>query len=281
MLQFMSMENRNDFTLPYDPYDSNRSPFTPQIPKTCFHTQSLATYLMSALFRAEYMAGGDFVHAMPIPTLCSKKELLFTGERFDQWDLDVLLYCALNSPVKNGTPLPFQFGPANLLHSLGMRNTILNRQRVSNSLRKLHNGVVEIIGSGYRYMTRFIDRVLVDSHTERLIVETNGDVVTTFRTNEMSDCLQIRKSLRNNGLAKWLHGATLVYKGGLTATHDSLHSLSCPKVRTAHLFNTRLDKALDLLEKTNLVEVWSSNTKIQIISRVVRSNEGSCGLIHL
>lgn len=274
----MSMEDR----LPQSPYDSEQSLFNARAPKTAFRPQSSSMYLLSSLFRAEYMAEAEFMQAMPIATLHGKKQLLFTGERFDQWDLDVLLYCALHTPLRSGRPEPFQFTPGELLHDFGMRNTVLNRQRVGDSLRRLHNGVVEIKGDGYRYMTRFMDRVLVDSRTERYIAETNGDVATAFRADSTACAARVRKHLRNDGLAKWLHGAISIHKGGITADYASLHALSAPKVRTMRLFSNRLDKALALLRKHDLVETSNDTAgKIQIISRVIRTDEGSCGIIRL
>lgn len=280
MHPFMSMADTAGFTLPYGP-DSEYDLFnTHPSADVSFRVQRLGTYLISNLFRAEYMSEAGFVHDLKLVTLCRGKELFFTGQRFDQWDLDVLFYCALNTPTKNGIPHQFEFAPEELLHSLNLRNTPLNRQRVFDSLKRLHNGEVEIRGKDYQYMTRFINRVLVDAGRGKCLVETNADVAATFRASKVSEEIRDRRILGRDGLAKWLHGATMVFKGGFTSNKENLYELCDPDTKQMRCFANKLDKALHLLESTARIESWATEEdRVRVVSKAPRIKNSACGVL--
>lgn len=281
MFQLMPTTDATGFSLPHGLGHDLFSNDSLLSSHASFRIQRLGTYLISNLFRAEYMAKTRFVHDMQLVTLCRGKELFFSGERFDQWDLDVLLYCAVQTTIKNGQPGLFQFEPSELLRSLNLRNSGLNRQRVFASLQRLHNGVIDIRGKDYRYMTRFINRVLLDSQKDQCLVETNADVAATFRANGVAAEIRERQQLGRNGLAKWLHGATMVFKGGFTSTKEELHALCDPQTKQIRCFSKRLNKAMELLAENGRVENWSEkHDEIRVVSSAMRSRNATCGVFH-
>lgn len=264
----------------YDiPLAAARSLFSPSSPKASFRIQRLGSYLVSNLFAAEYMAESEFVHEQRLVTLCRGKKMFFTGARFDQWDLDVLLYCALTAPVKNGKPVQFQFSPVDLLRALNLRNSPSNRDRVFTSLLRLHTGVIDIRGSDYRYMTRLMNRVLVDAAQERCLVEINEDVTASFRMGDAPLQLRDRRALGRNGLAKWLHGVVMVFTGGFTSDIEGLHSLCRPAANPAPRFAAGLEGALDLLEDIGVVESRRiDGSRVRVVAGTAPASNATCGV---
>ena len=281
MHRFMTMSDNPGFVLPCNAYGTKHSLFDSfRSNDGSFRIQRPGTYLISNLFRAEYMAKTTFVHDLKLTTLCRGKELFFTGERFDQWDLDVLLYCSLNNPIHNGQPGQFRFSPADLLRSFNLRSTPMNRQKVYDSLHRLHNAAVDIRGNGYQYMTRFINRVLVDTTKEECLVETNADVAMTFRDKDVSSEIGDRRALGRNGLAKWLHGATMVFRGGFISDTEHLYELCGQDTRQMRCFSNRLEKAVRLLKENSSIENWGmDNGQVRVVSRVMQVSGSACGVL--
>ncbi len=278
----MFMTAAAGFALPDPLYDNDQLFFAePGPPSASFRIQRLGTYLVSDLFIAKQTIKSDFVHEQRLVTLCRGKELFFTGQRFSQWDLDVLLYCSLNTSPQGNDPGKFRFTPVELLHALNMRNSPANRSRVFESLQRLHTGVIDIRGRDYQYMTRLMNRVLVDTRKERCLVEVNGDVADCFRMGGIDRGIRARQSLSRNGLAKWIHGATMVFRGGFTAEMESLRHLCHVTAGQRHSFPNMLAKALELLESSGCIEHWHINgTSIQVTSRSIRERKTMCGVFH-
>jgi hypothetical protein len=276
------MTDTVEFALPHDPYNSQPTLFAePQGITASFRIQRLGTYLISNLFSADYMGKSEFVHDKRLVTLCRGKELYFTGELFDQWDLDVLLYCAMNTPARNSQQGQFQFSPADLLHSLNLRNSAINRQRVYDSLQRLHTGDIDIRGDQYRYMTRLINRVLVNEIQGLCLVEINSDVTTSFRMSSVPMEINDRRALSRNGLAKWLHGATMVFKGGFTAEINSLYDLCRIPTRQQRSFVSRLEQALEHLMANGHIESWSiDNNRVRVTSQATQVRNTACGMFY-
>lgn len=282
MFQDMQAADSTMFAMPSTPYDSDHSLFPLSSPnKTTFRTQRLGTYLISDLFLGDYMAPSRFVHNKQLTTLARGKDLFFTGETFDQWDLDVLLHCVVNAPANARQACQIRFSPADLLRALNLRNNKLNQAQVFASLQRLHTGVIDIAGSDYRYMTRLINRVLIDRQQNQCLVEINNDVVTTFRSGSTPMKLEDRRFLGRNGMAKWLFGATKVFEGGFTSTMDSLCALCGTPARQKRFFANRLGKALDLLADNGRIEDWTiDGDTIRVASKSLRTRNTVCGIFH-
>ncbi len=247
-----------------------------------FRLQRLGVYLVSDLFNPGYMSASNFVKDKPLVTLAQGKHLFFTGETFDQWDLDVLIYCAENTNSVQGGTKQIQLEPAQLLRSLHLRNSKLNQERVFASLHRLHTGAIEIVGKGYRYMTRLINRVLLDEKRQQCIVEVNSDVVDSLRQGDkVSMEIQERFSLGRNGLAKWLHGTTMVFKGGFGAEVNCLHTLCGAPARSLRGFSSRLCNTLKVLSQAGLLEDWKmEGNHVQVTARSMRVRNSVCGIIY-
>ncbi|BDQ35595.1 hypothetical protein [Pseudodesulfovibrio portus] len=250
-------------------------------PRKEFRQQKLGIYLLSDLFSASFMGKSHFVKDRQLVDLARDKRVSFTGETFDQWDLDVLLYCAMRTVTNRDSQGKIQVNPADVLRETGLRNFDENRDRVYASLFRLHTGSLLIEGKGYRYMTRLIDRVLLDQSKECCLVEVNGDVVNSLRNEcNLRLAVESRFSMKRSGLAKWLHGAVLVFKGGFKADIGSLHSLCGASNRTRHLFPHMLGKALASLEEAGVITSWHiEGRKLMVLPGSRQMIETACGFI--
>ncbi|BCS89773.1 hypothetical protein [Pseudodesulfovibrio sediminis] len=248
---------------------------------TSFRQQRLGVYLLSDLFTAGFMSASEFVHDKRLVTLARDKTTTYTGETFDQWDLDVLIHCVTRSSVVNGHTQKVLIEPGKLLRSMNLRNTEMNQDHVFSSLWRLHTGSIMIIGKGYRYMTRLIDRVLLDEKEGNCLVEVNTDIVSSLKhERNLSLDVETRNYFRRNGLAKWLHGAVMTFKGGFVADTDSLHALCGAPARSKHLFPTRLIKALEIMEECCAIKSWKvEENSVMVVPNCMRNNGIACGYI--
>lgn len=246
-----------------------------------FRQQRIDTYLLSNLFAATYMGRSRFVKDKGLVGLSRDKIVSFTGETFDQWDLDVLLHCAMLSTAVGDTAGKVQIDPAVLLRRARLRNSEENREQVYASLFRLHTGSLCIEGKGYRSMTRLLDRVLLDQNKERCLVEVNRDLVNALRgARSLHRGVEGRFALRRNGLAKWLHGVVMVFAGGFKADIPSLHTLCGLSNRSRYLFPTLLEKALGGMEECGVVDSWRvEGRRVVVLPRNRQRPDAACGFI--
>lgn len=250
-------------------------------PRKEFRQQKLGIYLLSDLFSSSFMGNSRFVRDRRLISLARDKTVSFTGETFDQWDLDVLMHCALRTVLSREGGGKIQIEPAEMLRDMGLRNYEENRDRVYTSLFRLHTGSLLIEGKGYSYMTRLIDRVLLDRSKDQCLVEVNGDVVNSLRyERNLRMTVENRFSFKRNGLAKWLYGAVRVFKGGFKADIDCLHVLCGASNRNRYIFPQMLGKALDAMEKRGVVESWELDVRqLMVFPSTRQRSDAACGFI--
>ena len=250
-------------------------------PRGDFRRQKLGIYLLSNLFAASFMGNSSFVRDKRLVGLARDKAISYTGETFDQWDLDVLLHCAMRTATTQNGIGKINVEPEKLLQDMQLRNFEENRSRVYSSLFRLHTGSLLIEGNGYRYMTRLIDRVLLDQSKGRCLVEVNGDVVNALRCERnLRLTLDRRYDYKRCGLAKWLHGVAMVFKGGFKADVNSLHLLSGSSNRSRYIFPNLLRKALDMMGENGVIDAWQlDGNKLMVFPRDRRRQDSACGFI--
>lgn len=272
------------YSMPHGPFSSGGVELSDEMSgPSRFRAQHPATYLVSDLFVAAYMGASAFVEHKPLQTLSARKKVYFTGRVFDQWDLDVLTYCTIHTTSKQGNSLPLRVDPGELLHFLGLRKDVNNRERLFKSLSRLHEGRIEIMGSRYRYMTRLVDRLLLDEKHQHCLVDVNNDVIGAIRQSKRMEA-EFRDRLRfgRNGLAKWIYGALLVFKGGFEADLRCLRRLCGTSSKTINSFSIAMEKALILLQEEALIQEWSLDSDhVKLIAHSAQTSNASCGFFHM
>jgi len=267
---------------PHGPYGAPQDDFFRKAPVgNSFRQQRLGVYLLSDLFNAGFMSASEFVHNKRLTTLARDKVTSYTGETFDQWDLDVLIHCVTHSSKSENRTHKVFIDPARFLRAMNLRNTEINQDRLFSSLWRLHTGSIMITGKGYRYMTRLIDRVLLNENDGNCLVEVNTDIVTSLKhERNLSLDIETRNSFKRNGLAKWPLGAIMTFKGGFVADMDSLHSLCGASARSRHTFPARLIKALEIMEECCAIKSWKvEEESVMVVPNCTRSNGTACGYI--
>jgi len=246
-----------------------------------FRQLRINTYLLSNLFSASYMGRSCFVKDKGLVGLSRDTTVSFTGETFDQWDLDVLLHCAMRSSGARDASGRVQVDAASLLRDARLRNSEENREQVYASLFRLHTGCLRIEGEGYRSMTRLLDRVLLDQTKERCLVEVNRDFVNSLSGERgRHRTIGNRLALRRNGLAKWLQGVALAFPGGFRADIPSLHALCGMSNRARYLFPKLLEKALGAMEGAGIVDSWQvEGRRAVVLPRNRQRTDAACGFI--
>lgn len=270
------------FVMPHGPYGSGNEQFLEfNTDVTRFRLQRLGMYLSSDLFSAGYMTASGSVACKALATMARGKKIFFTGELLDQWDLDLLIHCAMRTSLAPDKSRQVKLNPAEFLKAQGLRNDARNRDRVFASLTRLHTGSIEIAGGGYTYMTRLMNRVLVDRDRRFCLLEANADLVASLR-REARTALDAhdRMGLGRNGLAKWLHGLLMVFRGGFSANLACLRRLCGLAETTEHAFVQRMDAALALLAGSGLVESWTINQgMVRVTAYPAEPSQAVCGYI--
>ncbi len=272
------------YSMPHGPFSSGGVELSDDMfGPSRFRAQHPATYLVSDLFVAGYMGASAFVEHKPLRTLSARKKVYFTGRVFDQWDLDVLTYCTIHTSSKQGKTSPLRVDVGDLLHAIGHRKDRNNRERLFQSLSRLQEGQIEIVGARYRYMTRLVDRLLLDEKHQFCLVDVNNDVIASIRQSKrMESEFRDRLRLGRNGLAKWLYGALLVFKGGFESDVNCLRRLCGTSSKSINSFSIAMEKALTLLKEESIILEWSLDSeRIKLIAHPAQMSNASCGFFHM
>ncbi len=210
----------------------------------CLRVQKPALFLLSSLFRATYLSTREHVVQLPLATVSHSKKFLYSGETLDQFDLDVLLYVAQQPRAATGCMV----APAVLLREMHLRHDERNRQRLFESLARLHGCCLEVRKGSYRYMTRLLNRLLLDGSAASCLVEVNDEVLKTVgRGPQQVSRRQDRYALGRHGLDKWLHGAMGIFAAGFEADLGRLQALTGLEHKSPKAFREMLRRSLGRL----------------------------------
>ncbi len=242
-----------------------------------FRRQKPSIYLIADLFTAGYMGGPSFVTRKPLAIHSRTKKFFYTGQAFDQFELDLLLYCVLRTDPQAGH---LRLDPGSVLHTLHLRNDARNRDRLCEGLIWLHSGSIEIVGPRYRYMTRLVNRMLLDDGQRSCLVEVNADVLQSLNRSETIRLdVEERFSLGRQGLAKWLHGMLMVYSGGFAGDLGCLQERCGLGDKPTARFTQELCKALDTLEACGAVGSYAlEGRQVRVCGRKSRQDDTTCGV---
>ena len=159
----------------------------------------------SALFPAVSFKGGR--PFLKEERLCSVEgvEVFFTGERFDQSDLDVyleLLKIARKSPF--GTEC--RFSAHSLLKALGRATGKANHKWLHSVIVRLRSGTVDMTDHQMRYFGGLVDGGTQEEDSRHYKVRINTDFACFFKAGLWASLdNQQRCALRRNQTAKALH----------------------------------------------------------------------------
>ncbi|MFW5733839.1 MAG: hypothetical protein ACOCWR_02155 [Oceanidesulfovibrio sp.] len=246
-----------------------------------FSVQKPIRYFVSSLFAAR-PAQGDLVRDLPLASPSRSKRYMYTGEPLDQFDLDILLHCTAAATGHRSRGVWMEH--AQLIKALGKRNDATMRTRICHSLARLQGCSIAIEGQGYRYMTRLMNRALLDSAAGASLVEVNNDFADSIRSMRGLDLmLNERRGLGNDGLAKWLHGALWIFPAGFSSDFSTLSELSGLRHKSSYGFQKQCLDALELLIAKGVVTQYSTEQSghLHVEGRRNNTHASACGFLSL
>ena len=132
-------------------------------------------------------------------------KILFTGEQFDQSDLDVYLEI-LNMARAFPLGTPVKFSAYALLKALGLSVGGNDHKRLHEVLIRLCGGVIDITDHGKRYFGQLLHGGIRDEITQNYIIKINPDFAVLFGFGMWSKIdLEKRRALGRNNTAKALY----------------------------------------------------------------------------
>ncbi|SHI00812.1 TrfA protein [Pollutimonas bauzanensis] len=184
-------------------------------------------------------------------------DLRFTGERFNQTDLDVwevLLHVARTQPLETEV----RFSAYSLLKALGRGTGKAQREQLKDGIARLQGGVVEITWKKDRktFSGQLVGNAFRDDMTQEYVVVLNEKLLGLYDDGYTHIDWTQRKALKSS-LSKWLHG--------FFSTHDKPHPYKVATVRalcgstTKELWKFRqmLKVALGDLVTAGFLKEWS------------------------
>lgn len=159
----------------------------------------------SALFPAlNFKEGRPFLKEKRIVSV-EGVQVFFTGEQFDQSDLDVYLEL-LNIAHETHFGVECCFTAYGLLTALGRATGKANHKWLHSVLIRLCAGTVDMTDHKVRYFGHLVDGGIKDEISKRYTIRINPDFARLFKAGMWSSLdIQQRRDLRRNQTAKALH----------------------------------------------------------------------------
>ncbi|SKA73506.1 hypothetical protein [Desulfobaculum bizertense] len=211
--------------------------------------------LASNLFRASWgrKRNDNQQFALNIPS--TSRRFIFTGQAFDQFDLDVLLNAIDHGHRQgNAEKAVARLDLKEMQYELGLRPGLKSRERITQSLQRLESSRILIENARYCMWMQCISSLLFDTHSKSCFLEIHPAVDAAFR-----DRLALRMFLRERdeigarGMCKWLHGLAFASGNPCSISLDRIRrlaNLSYPEKK----FSERLEKALVFLWENSLLQ---------------------------
>ncbi|EPR44350.1 hypothetical protein dsx2_1711 [Desulfovibrio sp. X2] len=236
-------------------YGSHTSPARPQASGPGGMLRCPGPYLASPLFAAQRFRRQRAGGSTTLATLEDAWELLFTGERLDQDDLDVLLGCVEMAIERQRPGSAVRFAVPDFLHRLGRRVSGRSRDRLAASLLRIEHGRLSLCGQSVKTYTQLLSTVVIDQERDICQVEVNPEVVAAVAAMP-SPLVFIHDRLRlgPRPLAKWLLGLIWTLKDEYTLDEEELLRLCGRPSPGRQPLGTLLHKALFFLGEMGYAE---------------------------
>lgn len=192
-----------------------------------FLAQKCSMYFASDLFPVAAPRRRPLCHNLPLQT-ASSKSVAFSGERFDQTDLDVLLALAALSRTSGMAPgAPFRVSLPDVLGQLGWPQGKREAKRLLDCLHRLELARLSIRNLRYSYHTSLVSKVLFDHRKADLVAALDDTIQSTLlRSDRFPSFLRERREIGESALAKWLHGMAWAIPGAFCVESERLYRLS-------------------------------------------------------
>lgn len=189
-------------------------------------------------------------------------EVRFTGQRFNQTDLDtweMLLHLSRLQPL--GTRVDFTAHA--LLKALGRGTGKSQHQQLHDEIVRLRSGTVEIkwTGTNKSYGGGLVKEYYRDHDTGRYVVELTPKMLTLYEHGYSQVDWGQRQALGSNNLSKWLHGFYASHAQPYPYKVRTLKNLCGSTSKDVRDFRRMLKSSLADLVEIGMLTEWSIDEK--------------------
>lgn len=183
-------------------------------------------------------------------------DLRFTGERFNQTDLDVweiLLHMARMQPL--GTEV--RFSAYSLLKALGRGTGKTQHEQLKGEIARLQGGVIEITWKKAKktFSGQLVGNVFRDETTQEYVVVLNEKLLGLYDDGYTHIDWEQRQALKSS-LAKWLHGFYASHATAHSYKVETLRTLCGSATKELKKFRQMLKAVLDDLVAVGCIAGW-------------------------
>ena len=203
-------------------------------------------FLRSALFGAIRKGSRRYLQQEKMASL-DGIELIYTGQRLDQGDLDVWGGVVQFARQQN-LGEQCRFTAYAMLKQLGKGDDGGNRKVLDNRLTRMKATAVRIKVGRYSYEGSLLDAIYRDEETREYIAVLNPKMHVLFAPDQFTQIdWNIRQTLDGKSLAQWLHSFYASHAKPLPISIAKLHELSGSEAGELWKFTQTLRKNLDHL----------------------------------
>jgi hypothetical protein len=195
-------------------------------------------------------------------------EVLFTGEQFDQSDLDIYLELLnIARPFPLGTPI--KFSVYGLLKALGLTTGGKDHARLHAVLVRLRGGTLDVTDHKKRYFGGLIEGGVRDELSLNYEITINPKFATLFGLGMWATIdKEQRRALGRNATAKALHAYYSTHTAPTAHNYETLANLAGLKNSNKRQLKADVIKAHELLKAVGFLNDYEPETdKIKPIIR--------------
>ena len=201
-------------------------------------------FLRSALFGAIRKGRRRYIKAEQLAAL-DGIDILYTGERLDQGDLDVW-ESVLHAVRIQGLGSQCRLTSYALLKLMGKTDTGKNRATLHERITRLRANAVEVRQGRYCYIGGLIAGAAKDEETQEWVIELDAKLRPFFAADQFTQVeWAVRHALDGQPLAQWLHGFYASHAKPFQLKIETLHRLCGSEASEMWKFSQTLRKALD------------------------------------
>lgn len=184
-------------------------------------------------------------------------EIWFRGEKFNQTDLDVwqmLLHMGRLQPL--GCRVEFTANA--FLTGLGRGTSGKHREELKEEISRLMGGVVEIAWTKEKktFAGSLVSNMYRDEESQRFVVMLDPKMMALYESGYSQIYWPHRRALKNNNLAKWLHGFYASHANPFPYKVETLRDLCGSKQADLRGFRRLVRAALKQLLDVQAITSW-------------------------
>lgn len=193
-------------------------------------------------------------------------QIIFKGERLNQRDLDLwemLLHISRQQPYGKH----IEFIASDLLKALGRTTSGDEYSDLKEDIARLRACSVEILVSGENtFGGGLIQNFYREEASQRYVIVFDEGIKRLFDTGITHVDWDHRMKLKDNSLAKWLHGFYSTHASPLKYKVETIKELCGSTVGRLADFRAALRKALDKLKSIGAITYWDIDPRSDLVT---------------